>query len=64
MVQSYYTGLSVNGKNIEKSKVNIESTIESIMDTQWLISFDQQGGGIGTGQPQVKLSWYPRQLFL
>lgn len=50
--------LSVNGTDIEKSKINISSN----RDTQWLLRFDQQGGGIGAGLPQVKLSWYPHQL--
>ncbi|MCW8900167.1 MAG: DUF3999 domain-containing protein [Gammaproteobacteria bacterium] len=50
--------LSVNGANIEKSTVNISAN----NDAQWLLRFDQQGGGIGTGSPEVKLSWQPQQL--
>ena len=50
--------LSVNGNSIEKSKVRISPN----RDKHWLIRFDQQGGGIGSGEPQVKFSWYPQQL--
>jgi|GEM_PF-3333666 len=50
--------LTVNGTNIEQSTVNIYAN----RDTQWLLKFDQQGGGIGTGFPKVKLSWYPQTL--
>lgn len=50
--------LSVNGTHLEKSKINLSTN----RDTQWLIRFDQQGGGIGSGTPKVKLSWYPQQL--
>lgn len=50
--------LTVNGTNIEQSLVNINSS----RDTQWLLRFDQQGGGIGAGTPRVKFSWYPQQL--
>lgn len=50
--------LSVNGTDIEKSKINISTT----RDTKWLLRFDQQGGGIGSGLPEVKFSWQPQQL--
>lgn len=50
--------LSVNGTDIEKTKINISPN----RDNQWLLRFNQQGGGIGYGTPQIKLSWYPQQL--
>jgi len=50
--------LSVNGTDIEKSTINISAS----RDTSWLIRFDQQGGGIGSGFPSVKLAWQPQQL--
>lgn len=50
--------LSVNGTDIEKSKINITAS----RDNNWLLRFDQQGGGIGTGLPEVKLAWQPQQL--
>ena len=50
--------LTVNGNSIEKSKVAISSQ----RDKYWMIRFDQQGGGIGSGLPIVKFSWYPQQL--
>ena len=50
--------LSVNGSSIEKSKLYISPN----RDKEWLIRFDQQGGGIGSGNPEVKFSWYPQQL--
>ncbi len=50
--------LSVNGTDIEKTKINISPN----RDNQWLLRFDQQGGGIGSGTPEVKLAWYPQQL--
>ncbi len=50
--------LTVNETDIEQSNVNIYSN----RDTQWLLRFDQQGGGIGAGSPRVKFSWYPQQL--
>lgn len=50
--------LSVNGADIEKSKINISAT----RDTNWLLRFNQQGGGIGSGLPEVKLAWQPQQL--
>lgn len=31
-------------------------------DRLWMIAFDQRGGGIGAGMPQVELGWVPRQL--
>jgi hypothetical protein len=50
--------LTVNDTSIEQSTVNIYAN----RDSQWLIKFDQQGGGIGSGLPEVKLSWYPQTL--
>lgn len=50
--------LSVNGSDIEKSNINISAS----RDNQWLLRFDQQGGGIGSGLPKVKLEWQPQQL--
>lgn len=50
--------LSVNGTDIEKTNINISRS----RDTQWLLRFDQQGGGIGSGLPLVKLAWQPQQL--
>lgn len=50
--------LSVNGTDIEKTKINISAN----RDTNWLLRFDQQGGGIGSGLPDVKLAWQPQQL--
>ena len=50
--------LSVNGNNIEKSKM----TISPNRDKYWLLRFEQQGGGLGSGLPTVKFSWYPQQL--
>ena len=50
--------LTVNGTNIEQSIVNINSN----RGTQWLLRFDQEGGGIGSGIPRVKFSWHPQQL--
>lgn len=50
--------LSVNGSNIEKSKINIRPN----RDAEWILYFEQQGGGIGSGLPKVKLAWQPQQL--
>ena len=50
--------LSVNGDNIEKTKINIQPS----RDSDWMLYINQQGGGIGSGLPEVKLQWQPQQL--
>lgn len=37
-------------------------TISASRDTHWLLRVDQQGGGLGSGLPEVKLAWQPQQL--
>ncbi|MEW5756244.1 MAG: DUF3999 domain-containing protein [Pseudomonadota bacterium] len=37
-------------------------TINRTYDRYWDIAVDQQAGGLGSGQPQLKLGWRPQQL--
>lgn len=50
--------LTVSGADIDKTKINVSAN----SDAHWLLRFDQQGGGIGSGLPKVKLAWQPQQL--
>jgi len=50
--------LTVDGVNIQQS----ELTVNSSTDNNWKLQIDQQGGGIGSGLPEIELAWQPQQL--
>ena len=50
--------LSVDGINIHHTDISVSST----RDTQWKLQIDQQGGGLGSGLPEIYLAWQPQQL--
>lgn len=50
--------LSVDGVNIQQS----ELTVNTSRDNNWKLQIDQQGGGIGSGLPEIELAWQPQQL--
>jgi len=50
--------LSVDGINIQHTDISVNSS----RDTQWKLQIDQQGGGIGSGLPEIYLAWQPQQL--
>jgi hypothetical protein len=45
------------GKRLESGEINIATT----SDRYWRLEVAQEGGGIGTGTPQLKLGWYPHR---
>jgi len=50
--------LTVDGVNIQQS----ELTVSTSRDINWKLQIDQQGGGIGSGLPEIELAWQPQKL--
>jgi len=50
--------LSVDGVDIKQTKLPVTAS----RDRHWILLFDQQGGGLGSGLPQVELAWQPQNL--
>lgn len=46
------------GKQIDSGELNITTT----SDRYWRLDVSQEGGGIGTGSPQLKLGWHPHRV--